>query len=82
MCATTSRPAAPDLLQGLLQFAYAGPGVRRWNITRVAMYRALENRLADLDGPDRSCLCISSSEALARVAGLVLEQVEGGPGGR
>ena len=75
MCATTSKPAAPDLLQGLLHFAYAGPGVRRWHITRVAMYRALENRLADLDGPERSCLCISASEGLARIAGLRLAKL-------
>ena len=69
-------PAVPaagppqDLLQALLRYAYAGPGVRRWQITRLAMYRALEGRLAALDGPERRCLCISLSEGLARIAGL------------
>jgi SAM-dependent methyltransferase len=59
-----------DLQKSLLDFAYAGPGVRRWHITRLAMYRTLRNRLAGLDGPDRTCLCISGSQRLARIAGL------------
>ena len=73
--AAPNRPAPAagppqDLLQALLRYAYAGPGVRRWQITRLAMYRALEGRLAALDGPERRCLCISLSEGLARIAGL------------
>jgi SAM-dependent methyltransferase len=64
--------AAPDDLQRApLRFAYTrDPAVRRWQITRLCMYKTLAYRLAPLDGPDRRCLCISASQALARVLGL------------
>ena len=64
--------AAPDDLQrALLRFAYTrDPAVKRWQITRLCMYKTLADRLAPLDGPGRRCLCISASQALARVLGL------------
>ena len=58
-------------LRALIEHALADPsGPARWHITRVAMYRALENRLRHLDSSSRRCLCISQSRPLARVLGL------------
>jgi SAM-dependent methyltransferase len=62
--------ADPSLAAALLRFAFAGPGRKRWHITRLCMYRSLANRLADVDGPERTCLCISGSKGLARILGL------------
>lgn len=74
-------PAVPpdELERALLRFAYAGDpaAVRRWQITRLCMYKTLTDTLAALDGDRKRCLCISASQALARVAGLrraVLEE--------
>lgn len=69
------RPEA-DLRRDLVRFAYAGPGVRRWNLTRLCMYRTLSDRLADVDGPTRRCLCISLSQAFARILGLHQAELE------
>jgi SAM-dependent methyltransferase len=63
------RPHA-DLRRSLLDFAYAGPGPKRWHITRLFMYRTLSDRLAAFDGAGKTCLCISASKGLARIAGL------------
>ena len=68
--------APDDLLTALLRFAYDGPGGRRWQITRLCMYRTLSDRLAALDGPEQSCMCISSSQTLARIAGLRQAKLE------
>jgi SAM-dependent methyltransferase len=58
-------------LRALIEHALAdASGPARWHITRVAMYRALENALAPLDTSARRCLCISQSRPLARVLGL------------
>ena len=64
------------LQRELLDFAYAGAGPRRWHVTRLAMYLALGDRLAGLDGPACRCLAISGSEGLARILGLGAAAVE------
>jgi SAM-dependent methyltransferase len=67
-----------DLQTALVRFAYArtGGAVTRWQITRLCMYRTLAGTLAGADGPDRSCLCISASQPLARIVGLRQAAVE------
>ena len=62
--------ADAELLRNLLDFAYAGPGPKRWHVTRFAMYRTLGGRLAQVDGPACRCLSISGSTGLGRVLGL------------
>ena len=61
----------PTLLHELIKYALADKrGPARWHITRVAMYRALENALAAEDSPEKTCLCISHSQPLAIILGL------------
>jgi SAM-dependent methyltransferase len=61
-----------DIVREFVDFAYkANPTARRrWRITRFAMYKALEGRLSQYDAPDRNCLSISHSNALAMFTGL------------
>lgn len=65
-----------ELERALLDFAYAGPGTKRWHITRLCMYRTLAGRLAGLDGPAARTLGISLSEGLTRLLGLRQATVE------
>jgi SAM-dependent methyltransferase len=59
-----------DLQKSLLTFAYADSAAKRWHITRFCMYRTLSGRLTASDGADKSVLCISGSQGLARILGL------------
>jgi SAM-dependent methyltransferase len=61
-----------ELTQELVEFALqASPGTeRRWHITRLFMYRRLENLLSEHDSPERRALSISHSSNLAPLLGL------------
>lgn len=60
-----------SLLRSLIEHALSDrSGPRRWHVTRVAMYRALSNVLAQEDGSQSTCLSISRSDELARITGL------------
>lgn len=61
-----------ELTQELVEYALAAsPGkARRWHITRLFMYRQLENALRDADSPTRTALSISHSANLAALLGL------------
>jgi SAM-dependent methyltransferase len=48
----------------------SGKGKRRWHISRVYMYRNLENLLAESDSPDARALSISHSSNLAELLGV------------
>jgi len=64
-------PSETELFEALVKHALSdGRGRKRWHITRVRMYLALENMLREYDGADKRCLCISQSQALAEVLGL------------
>lgn len=59
------------LIRDLIEHALADKrGPARWHITRLQMYRSLENKLAAEDAAAKSCLCISQSSPLADVLGL------------
>jgi SAM-dependent methyltransferase len=61
----------PTLLHELIKYALSDKrGPARWHITRVAMYRALERLFAEEDLPEKTCLCVSQSQALAEILGL------------
>jgi len=63
-------------IKELYEFALNVPGKKTWRITRLAMYRALNNALASYDSPELKCLAISKSENLARdVLGLRTAEV-------
>jgi hypothetical protein len=46
-------------IKELYEFALNVPGKKTWRITRLAMYRALNNALASHDSPGLKCLAIS-----------------------
>ncbi|HUF55727.1 MAG TPA: methyltransferase domain-containing protein [Thermohalobaculum sp.] len=55
----------------LIKFALENDASRRrWHITRLSMYRKLKNLLSDFDSPNKKCLCISKSTALAKLLGI------------
>lgn len=58
-----------DFIKSLVSFALSS-GKGTVHITRLAMYRALRNKLAHLDAPDCRALAISTSVRLGRVLGL------------
>lgn len=60
-----------DTISSLVESAYSEKGPKTWWITRLAMYKALNNALAPYDRPGASCLAISHSEGFGRdVLGL------------
>src|SRR5918997_1204628 len=61
-----------ELTHELVEYALQpSPGTkRRWHITRLFMYRRLENLLQEHDSPDRRALSISHSANLAPLLGL------------
>lgn len=65
------QPGAEDFVKSLIEFALKDKkSPRRWHITRLYMYRRLENALAKHDGPDKTCLSIAKSEDFAAIMGL------------
>jgi SAM-dependent methyltransferase len=50
--------------------AHLERGPRRFHITRLYMYRALQDKLAKFDDPARTCLSISHSVSLGHLVGL------------
>jgi len=67
-----------ELTRELVEYALRpSPGTpRRWHITRLFMYRRLENLLKDEDSPERTALSISHSANLAPLLGLGSVAVE------
>jgi SAM-dependent methyltransferase len=64
------------LFKLLVQHALADDSApKRWHITRLALYKALEGCLTDRDGVDKRLLSISYSEPLAEICGLRQAQV-------
>ncbi len=60
-----------ELMEALIKHALSdNRGRKRWHITRVSMYLALEEFLREFDAPEKKCLCISQSQALAKVLGI------------
>jgi len=45
----------------LYEFALKAPGPKTWWITRLSMYKALQNKFLELDNGDKKCLAISST---------------------
>src|SRR5687768_248852 len=60
------------LTKALIEHALSDTrGPRRWHVTRVYMYRALENLLREhVKESGQRCLSVSHSDALAKVLGL------------
>ena len=60
-----------QLTHELVEYALAAsPGkTSRWHITRLYMYRQLENALRNDDAPGRTALSISHSSNLAHCSG-------------
>lgn len=55
----------------LVEMALSGPGQKTWWITRLAMYKALQNTFSSFDNTTTECLAISHSEQFGRdVLGL------------
>ena len=65
---------SPDTVKKLVEFALkAGKG--RHHITRLYMYRYLNDKLAEMDGPEKKCLAISKSKPFAKILGLAKTSV-------
>lgn len=64
-----------EFLDQLVSFAYAKATSTGPHITRYAMYRALNGKLADRDGQGKRVLSVSGSGYLARNAGLHVAEV-------
>lgn len=60
-----------EFLKELIAFNLENdPAERRWHVTRMYMYKALENALASVDGPQLNGLAVSGSAPLVDVLGL------------
>jgi SAM-dependent methyltransferase len=61
-----------DLFKALVEFALtADPSPKLAHVTRLSMYQALSGMLSPHDGVDKACLCISNSQLLAKMLGLI-----------